>query len=61
IDKMEENKSINKSEVQKNLYRALLEAYNSDKDLLSSSGEVVVLKQGLDDQDKDEEPSAGSN
>ncbi|GJY05729.1 hypothetical protein Tco_0371669 [Tanacetum coccineum] len=40
---------------------ALLEAYNSNKDLLSSYGEVVTLKRGRDDQDKDEEPSAGSN
>ncbi|GJT97474.1 hypothetical protein Tco_1092992 [Tanacetum coccineum] len=61
MDKMEENKSIDRSDVQKNLYRALLEAYNSDKDLLSSYGEVVTLKRGRDDQDKDEEPSAGSN
>ncbi|GKE36644.1 hypothetical protein Tco_1460049, partial [Tanacetum coccineum] len=40
---------------------ALLEAYNSDKDLISSYGEVVILKRGRDDQDKDEEPSDGSN
>ncbi|GKA46151.1 hypothetical protein Tco_0738947 [Tanacetum coccineum] len=33
----------------------------SDKDLLSSYGEVVTLKRGRDDQDKDEEPSARSN
>ncbi|GKA40625.1 hypothetical protein Tco_0733218 [Tanacetum coccineum] len=39
MDKMEENNSIDRSDVQKNLYRALLEAYNSDKDLLSSYGE----------------------
>ncbi|GJS45240.1 retrovirus-related pol polyprotein from transposon TNT 1-94 [Tanacetum coccineum] len=61
MDKMEENNSIDRSNVQKNLYRALLEAYNSDKDLLSSYSEVVTLKQGRDDQDKDEGPSAGSN
>ncbi|GJU19569.1 hypothetical protein Tco_1152911 [Tanacetum coccineum] len=61
IDKMEENNSIDRSDVQKNLYRALLEAYNSNKDLLSSYGEVVILKQRRDDQDKDEEPSVGSN
>ncbi|GJV63391.1 hypothetical protein Tco_1474219 [Tanacetum coccineum] len=61
MDKMEENNSIDKSDVQKNLYRALLKAYYSDKDLLSSYGEVVTLKRGRDDQDKDEEPSAGSN
>ncbi|GJV05182.1 hypothetical protein Tco_1338751 [Tanacetum coccineum] len=39
MDKMEENKSIDRSDVQKNLYIALLEAYNSDKDLLSSYDE----------------------
>ncbi|GJU12729.1 hypothetical protein Tco_1135125 [Tanacetum coccineum] len=61
MDKMEENNSINRSNVQKNLYRALLKAYNSDKDLLPSYGEVVILKRGRYDQDKDEEPSAGSN
>ncbi|GJY89566.1 hypothetical protein Tco_0504762 [Tanacetum coccineum] len=61
MDKMEENNSIDRSDVQKNLYRALLEAYNSDKDLLSSYGEAVTLKRGRDDQDKDEEPSTRSN
>ncbi|GKA76544.1 hypothetical protein Tco_0783005, partial [Tanacetum coccineum] len=59
IDKMEENNSIDRFDVQKNLYRALLEAYNSDKDLLSSYGDVVTLKRGRD-QDKDKEPFAGS-
>ncbi|GKA87210.1 hypothetical protein Tco_0808921 [Tanacetum coccineum] len=61
MDKMEENKSIDRSDVQKNLYKALLKAYNFNKDLLSSYGEVVTLKRGRDDQDKDKEPSAGSN
>ncbi|GJT01808.1 hypothetical protein Tco_0822977 [Tanacetum coccineum] len=61
INKIEENNSIDRSDVQKNLYRALHEAYNSDKDLLSSYGEVVTIKRGRDDQDKDEEPFAGSN
>ncbi|GKB11354.1 hypothetical protein Tco_0845277, partial [Tanacetum coccineum] len=32
-----------------------------DKDLFASYGDVVTLKRGRDDQDKDEEPSAGSN
>ncbi|GJR88311.1 hypothetical protein Tco_0212322 [Tanacetum coccineum] len=41
IDKMEENKSIDRSDVQKNLYNALVEAYNTDKDLLSSYGKEV--------------------
>ncbi|GKF95708.1 hypothetical protein Tco_0288443, partial [Tanacetum coccineum] len=61
IDKMEENKSINRSDIQKHLYNALVESYNSDKDIISSYGDVVTLKRERDDQDKDEDPSAGSN
>ncbi|GJU77291.1 hypothetical protein Tco_1274361 [Tanacetum coccineum] len=61
IDKMEANKSINKSDNQKNLYNALVESYNSDRDIMSSYGDVVILKRGRDDQDKDEDPSAGSD
>ncbi|GJW17008.1 hypothetical protein Tco_0024444 [Tanacetum coccineum] len=61
IDKIEENKSLNISEIQKNLYNTLIESYNSDKDLFASYGDVVTLKRGRDDQDKDEEPSAGAN
>ncbi|GKB55775.1 hypothetical protein Tco_0911961 [Tanacetum coccineum] len=60
IDKMEENKSINRSDIQKNLYNTLVESYNSDKDIISSYGDVVTLKRGRDDQDKDEDPYAGS-
>ncbi|GJZ20049.1 hypothetical protein Tco_0556639, partial [Tanacetum coccineum] len=61
IDKMEANKSINRSDIQKNLYNALVESYNSDKDIITSYGDVVTLKRGRDDQDKDEDPFAGSN
>ncbi|GJZ00325.1 hypothetical protein Tco_0517754 [Tanacetum coccineum] len=61
IQKMEENKSINRSDVQKNLYNALVESYNFDSDIISSYGDVVTLKRGRDDQDKDEDPSARSN
>ncbi|GKC18620.1 hypothetical protein Tco_1020770 [Tanacetum coccineum] len=61
IDKIEENKSMNRSDIQKNLYNTLIESYNSDKDLFASYGDVVTLKKGRDDQDKDEEPSARSN
>nr|GEV23278.1 integrase, catalytic region, zinc finger, CCHC-type, peptidase aspartic, catalytic [Tanacetum cinerariifolium] len=61
IDKMEGNKSINRSNIQKNLYNALVESYNSDKDIINSYGDVVTLKRGRDDQDKDEDPFAGSN
>ncbi|GJV52734.1 hypothetical protein Tco_1448475 [Tanacetum coccineum] len=39
MDKMKENNSIDRSNVQKNLYKALLKAYNSDKDLFFSYGE----------------------
>ncbi|GKB49859.1 hypothetical protein Tco_0900612 [Tanacetum coccineum] len=56
IDKIEENKSMNRSDIQKNLYNTLIESYNSDKDLFASYGDVVTLKRGRDDQDKDEEP-----
>ncbi|GJY46811.1 hypothetical protein Tco_0435874 [Tanacetum coccineum] len=61
IDKMETNKSINRSDIQKNLYNALVEAYNLDKDIITSYGDVVTLKRGRDDQDKDEDPSVGSD
>ncbi|GJV70160.1 hypothetical protein Tco_1485669 [Tanacetum coccineum] len=44
-----------------NLYNALVESYNSYKDIISSYGDVVTLKRGRDDQDKDEDPFAGSN
>ncbi|GJS15811.1 hypothetical protein Tco_0410283 [Tanacetum coccineum] len=60
MDKMEENKSIDRSDVQKNLYNALVEAYNTDKDLLSSYGDVLIIPRTRDDKDKDDE-SAGSN
>ncbi|GKE63688.1 hypothetical protein Tco_1514055 [Tanacetum coccineum] len=52
---------MNISDIQKNLYNTLIELYNSDNDLFASYGDVVTLKRGRDDQDKDEEPSAGSN
>ncbi|GKB33117.1 hypothetical protein Tco_0872518, partial [Tanacetum coccineum] len=61
IGKIDENKSMNRSDVQKSLYNVLIESYNSDKDIFASYGDVVTLKRGRDDQDKDEEPSAGSN
>nr|GEY88293.1 hypothetical protein [Tanacetum cinerariifolium] len=61
IDKIEANKLINRSDTQKNLYNALVESYNSDKDIITSYGDVVLLKRGRDDQDKDENPSAGSD
>nr|GEW54557.1 hypothetical protein [Tanacetum cinerariifolium] len=61
IDKVETNKSINRSDIQKDLHNALVESYNTNKDIITSYGGVVTLKRGRDDQDKDEDPSAGSN
>ncbi|GJT08741.1 hypothetical protein Tco_0843203 [Tanacetum coccineum] len=61
MDKMEESKAIDRSEVQKNLYNALVEAYNTNKDIISTYGDVVTISRGQGDEDKDEEPFAGSN
>nr|GEY30554.1 hypothetical protein [Tanacetum cinerariifolium] len=60
IEKMEGNKSIQRSDAQRNLYNALVDAYESDKIILDTYGETVTLKRRRnDDEDKDEEPSAG--
>nr|GEX34327.1 hypothetical protein [Tanacetum cinerariifolium] len=60
IEKMEGNKSIQRSDEKRNLYKALVEAYESDKIILDTYGETVMLKRRHDDDaDKDEEPSAG--
>nr|GEZ24344.1 hypothetical protein [Tanacetum cinerariifolium] len=45
---------------QRNLYKALVKAYESNKLILDKYGETVTLKRRRDDDaDKDEEPSAG--
>nr|GEV09359.1 hypothetical protein [Tanacetum cinerariifolium] len=62
IEKMEGNKSIQRSNEQRNLYKALVEAYKSDKIILDTYEDTVTLKRRRDDNaDKDEEPSAGSD
>ncbi|GJX66715.1 hypothetical protein Tco_0301058 [Tanacetum coccineum] len=61
IDKMESNKSIYRSDEQKNLYKVLVDTYESDKLILDTYGDTVSFKIRRDDEDKDEEPSAGSN
>nr|GEV35448.1 hypothetical protein [Tanacetum cinerariifolium] len=59
-DEEEGNKSIQRSDEQRNLYKALVEAYESDKIILDTYGETVSLKRRRDDDaDKDEEPSVG--
>ncbi|GKF87176.1 hypothetical protein Tco_0258053, partial [Tanacetum coccineum] len=45
MDKMEENKSIDRSDVQKNLYNALVKAYNTNNDLISSYEDVTLFQQ----------------
>nr|GEZ42159.1 hypothetical protein [Tanacetum cinerariifolium] len=44
IKKMEGNKSMQHSDEQRNLYKALVEAYESDKLILDTYGETVTLK-----------------
>nr|GEU93588.1 hypothetical protein [Tanacetum cinerariifolium] len=60
IDKMEGNKSIQRSDEQRNLYKALVEAYDADKTNLDSYGESAILKRRRED-DNQEGPSAGSD
>nr|GEY13904.1 retrotransposon protein, putative, unclassified [Tanacetum cinerariifolium] len=60
IEKIKGNKSIQRSDEQRNLYKALVEAYESDKIILDTYKETVTLKRRRDDDaDKDEEPFAG--
>ncbi|GJW92873.1 hypothetical protein Tco_0172545 [Tanacetum coccineum] len=61
IDKMESNKSIHRSDEQKNLYKALVDSYKSDKLIVDTYEDNVSFKRRQDDEDKDEEPSAGLN
>nr|GFA78738.1 hypothetical protein [Tanacetum cinerariifolium] len=61
IEKMESNKSIHRSDEQRNLYKALVDAYECDKIILDTYGDTVTLKRRHDDADKDEKPSVGSD
>nr|GEW05817.1 hypothetical protein [Tanacetum cinerariifolium] len=59
IEKMEGNKSIHRFNEQRNLYKALVDAYESDKIILDTYGDIVTLKRRRDDDaHKDKEPSA---
>nr|GEU54673.1 retrovirus-related Pol polyprotein from transposon TNT 1-94 [Tanacetum cinerariifolium] len=58
IEKMEGNKSIHQSNEQRNLYKALVEVYESDKIILYTYGDTVTLKRRRDDDaNKDKEHS----
>nr|GEZ05283.1 hypothetical protein [Tanacetum cinerariifolium] len=61
IEKIESNKSIHRYDEQRNLYKALIDSYESDKIILDTYGDTVTLKRRHDDVDKDEEPSTGSD
>nr|GFA00365.1 hypothetical protein [Tanacetum cinerariifolium] len=61
IDKMEGNKSIQRSDEQRNLYIALVEAYDADKTILDSYGESAILKRIREEDDDQEGPSARSD
>nr|GEY31842.1 hypothetical protein [Tanacetum cinerariifolium] len=61
IDKMEGNKSIQRSDEQRNLYKALVEAYDADKTILDTYGESTILKRSRDEDNDQEGPSTGSD
>ncbi|GJT05115.1 hypothetical protein Tco_0839577 [Tanacetum coccineum] len=63
LNKLDDNiKKIIKDQVKKqNLYKALVDADKSDKLILDTYGDIVSFKRRRDDEDKDEEPCAGSN
>nr|GEU63506.1 hypothetical protein [Tanacetum cinerariifolium] len=54
IKKMESNKSIHRLDQEKNLYKALVDAYECDKIILDTYGDTITLKRHQDDKDKDE-------
>ncbi|GKE74375.1 hypothetical protein Tco_1536416, partial [Tanacetum coccineum] len=57
INKMKNNKSIDRSIQQKTLYKVLVDAYETDKDILETYGDTIMFKRRRDDEDEDEEPS----
>nr|GEW62465.1 reverse transcriptase domain-containing protein [Tanacetum cinerariifolium] len=58
---MESNKSIHRPDEQRNLYKALVDAYECDKIILDTYEDTVTLKRHRNDAGKDEEPSTGSD
>nr|GFA31456.1 hypothetical protein [Tanacetum cinerariifolium] len=49
-----------RSDEQRNLYKALVDAYEEDKTILDSYGESAILKRRREDDDDQEGPFAGS-
>ncbi|GJZ76612.1 hypothetical protein Tco_0641284 [Tanacetum coccineum] len=60
IDKMEKNKSYDKADYKKKLYDALVESYNTEKDLFDSYGEVFSLTRSRDDNSRSKEKKSSS-
>nr|GFD49530.1 hypothetical protein [Tanacetum cinerariifolium] len=60
IEKMEGNKSIQRSDEQRNLYKELVEAYEADKTILDTYGDSTILNRRREDDDQ-EGPSVGPN
>ncbi|GJV92853.1 hypothetical protein Tco_1540666, partial [Tanacetum coccineum] len=61
LDKMEKSKSYQAAPKHKELYDGLIKSYNVDKGLFKAYGQAYSLKRGCDDNDKYEDPSAGSD
>ncbi|GJY88809.1 hypothetical protein Tco_0503437, partial [Tanacetum coccineum] len=60
LDKMEESKSHLGADYKKKLYDALVESYNTDKDLFNTYGEVFTLKRSRDDNLRSKEKKSSS-
>nr|GFD01733.1 hypothetical protein [Tanacetum cinerariifolium] len=56
IEKMEENKFIQRSDEQRNLYKALVEAYEANKAILDTYGDSTILKRRREDDDRKDPP-----
>ncbi|GJX71368.1 hypothetical protein Tco_0308539 [Tanacetum coccineum] len=61
IEKMEESKSHLRVDYKRELYDALVNSYNTDKDLFETYGEVFSLKRSRDEKDKYQDSSTGSD
>nr|GEY65815.1 hypothetical protein [Tanacetum cinerariifolium] len=57
IEKMEGNKFIQRSDEQRNLYKALVDAYEADKTILESYGDTAILKRRRGEPESASTPS----
>ncbi|GKC32858.1 hypothetical protein Tco_1040152 [Tanacetum coccineum] len=58
---IEANNSINRSDIQRHLYKALVDAHEADKIMLDTYGDMVTIKRPRDGAYDDQEPSAGTD